>query len=60
MEEAEEVVALLPVVATGRARAPGPHVRRGVVQIVRRDGAACGERERGIERRREGEKERDE
>lgn len=34
VEEGQEVVALLPVVAAGGAGAPGPHVGGGVVQVV--------------------------
>lgn len=34
VEKRQEISALLPVVAAGGAGAPGPHVGRGVVQVV--------------------------
>lgn len=37
VEKRQEVAALLPVVAAGDAGAPGPHVGRGVVQVVGSD-----------------------
>lgn len=47
VEGSEEVVALFPVVAARRARAPGSHVGCGVVKVVGSYCASCREEERG-------------